>query len=120
MAVQALDLMSLHFEMHDFYRPRLALAVLALVHLREFGLLVFYPCDSLLQLEAHVIKWAEIVSDRPDDAFSAFKIYLSLYCKEMLPENFNFNYWPRLLLKEMLFTCQFFTFKTQFSEPPCR
>ena len=37
-AVQALDLMSLDFEIHEFSRPRLTLAILALIHLRESGL----------------------------------------------------------------------------------
>jgi hypothetical protein len=46
-AVQALDLMSLDFEIHEFSRPRLTLAVLALIHLQESRLFSLYPCHSL-------------------------------------------------------------------------
>lgn len=36
--VQALDLITLHFKMHKFSRPRLSLALLALIYLNEAGL----------------------------------------------------------------------------------
>jgi len=39
--------MSLHFEMHEYSRPRLALAVLALVHLQD---------SRLLTLQAPVVE----------------------------------------------------------------
>jgi len=66
------------------------------------------------------MNWTEIVRDNPDNTFMAFRIYLGLYCKEMLPDNFDFNNWPSQLAREMLFACQFFTFEPQFSEPLCR
>lgn len=56
-AVQALDLMSLHFKMHEFARPRLALAVLALVHLNETNLQLSCPGNNLELLRWEVHTW---------------------------------------------------------------
>ena len=48
--VQALDLMSLDFEIHEFSRPKLVLATLALIHMQDSKLLTLYPHYSVLQL----------------------------------------------------------------------
>lgn len=46
-AVQALDLMSLHYAIHKFSRPSLILALLALVYMREVGLIAPTPYSNL-------------------------------------------------------------------------
>ena len=50
LGAQALDLMSLDFEIHEFSRPTLVIAVLALIHMQNSKLLTLYPHYSVLQL----------------------------------------------------------------------
>ena len=50
--IQALDLMSLHFQMHLHSRPSLVLALLALLNLREQGVFIYRPYHDLFQLES--------------------------------------------------------------------
>lgn len=116
-AVQALDLMSLHFKFLAFSRPMLILAVLALVHVSHSGLLQPYHCLSPGQLQEELTRWAELMEEGPDDYCHSFELFLRLYCKALLPENFNLPTWPRILAAEMQFACQFFTLAPQFREP---
>lgn len=56
--IQALDLMSLDFELNEFLRPNLVLAMLALLHMQETKLLAPYPHYNTLQLQEEVRDWA--------------------------------------------------------------
>lgn len=118
--MQALDLMSLHFEVYEYYRPSLVLAHLALVHMQEMGLLRFYPNMDRAQLRRGIEGWALNQADGPDDTFIVFKMFLENYCREMLPENFNAQDWASGLVHELCFACQFYTAIPLFFEPMCR
>ena len=115
--IQALDLMSLDFELHEFSRPNLVLAMLALLHMQETKLLAPYPHYNELQLQEEVRDWANCQIDAPDAISLIFKQFLDLYCLDMLPENFDTSLWTLHLAREMCFASQFFTFNTQLSEP---
>jgi len=119
-AVQALDLMSLHFKIHDYSRPRLVLALLAVHFLSQANLLVIYEYHNVSHLQAEILQWTSSQSEEPHPCFELFRNFLSLYCLKMLPENFETSNWAALLLQEMRFACQFFTLPPQFSEPPKR
>lgn len=43
--------MSLDFEIHEFLRPNLVIAILALIHMQDSKLLTLYPHFSVLQLQ---------------------------------------------------------------------
>ena len=101
--VQALDLMSLHFEVHLYTRPSIVLAVLAVIHLRDSQLLELNPCSNIPQLQDEIKLWANNQIDGPDDVFEAFRKFLEMYCQEMLPENFDTRIWAKKLLDEMCF-----------------
>ena len=69
MAVQALDLMSLHYGFHEFNRPKLILAILAFLHMHAFGLLVLCEGITIRSLKAEISAWGNLQSDAPDYAF---------------------------------------------------
>lgn len=49
--------MSLNFEMHEFSRPNLALAMLALLHMQDTKLLAPYPQYNELMLQQEIREW---------------------------------------------------------------
>ena len=102
-AVQALDLMSLHFQIHDYCRPNLVLGLLAVQFIREVSLLRIDQYSFVENLTAEITHWANLQRDGPDDFFLIFKNFLDLYCKPMLPENFETSDWAKLLCSEMCF-----------------
>lgn len=120
-AVQALDLMSLHFKIHDFARPNLILGLLAVHFLSQVNLLDIYPYHNVAHLQRDIKLWASSqADDGPNPCFELFRKFLEQFCAEMLPENFETASWAQLLCQEMCFACQFFTFPTQFHEPAKR
>ena len=112
--------MSLHIEIHEFSRPNLVIALIALVYLREVGLLFLYPCTNLLVIQKEIRDWAGIQRESQDQYFKTFKKFIDLYCAGMVPENFDLENWAESLSSEMCFASQFFAFPAQYSEPYCR
>ncbi len=112
--------MSMHIQMHKFKRPRLILAMLAIMFMIETGLLTFYPCHSSVHIQQEITVWSNSQGDGPDDTFKTFQQFLEQYCPKFLPENFDYSNWAALICDEMCFACQFFTFPAQFNEPECR
>ena len=97
-AVQALDLMSLHIDVHVYHRPRLVLALLALVLMQEMGLINMYEYFGHTDfLKQSISTWILIQRESPSDFTLLYQKFLELYCKEMLPENFDCRLWPTLL-----------------------
>ena len=121
-AVQALDLMTLHFEIHSFTRPNLILAFMAVHFLREVQLLYMHSYEDwdLMRLRHEIRAWANHQEDSPDFFCLTFKCFLENYCGDMLPESFDTNRWAQQLCAEMQFVSQFFAFPTHFSEPVIR
>lgn len=73
MAVQVLDLMSLHYGFQEFIRPKLILAILALIHLQASGLIVLNQWTNIEELHSMISYWAENQSEFSADAFQVFK-----------------------------------------------
>ena len=53
-AMQVLDLMSLHFEHHNFKRTSLALAILVIELMRELDIVDLSPGQDIPQLQLHL------------------------------------------------------------------
>ena len=70
--MQAMDLMSLHYALHEYNRPKLSLAMLAFIHMRAAGLLIINQWTTIEQLEMEISAWAENQIDGPDDTFIIF------------------------------------------------
>lgn len=111
----ALDLMSLHFQMHDFSRPQLALALLALVYLNEMDLVSFTD-NNTDHLRTELYEWAELMKDGPDGPYTVFQLFLEHFCLQMLPDSFDCSQWASLMYSELAFVSQFFLFPCRFQE----
>ena len=118
--VQALDLMSLHFKIHDYCRPNLVIGLCAVQFLYEIGLLHINSGSHPKTLKDEILHWASAQSEEPDDYFKLFRKFLSLYCASLLPENFETSNWAELLCSEMQFSSQFFILPPQYMEPTVR
>ena len=119
-AVQVLDLMSLHFQIHEFCKPNLILALLSVQFLLKIGLLYMDRFTGPGHLQTEITLWASSQRDGPDQSFSLFKTFLDLYCGDLLPENFETDNWAQELCSEMCFVAQFFILPTQYYEPCMR
>ena len=89
--MQIIDLISLHAEMHNFERFTLALAVVSFTLMSKYQVINIEPEEDVRSLQKYIVKLTNNAEEKSFHSkfYQIFEAFISLSCKEILPEGFS-------------------------------
>ena len=80
------------------------------------------PEEDVRSLQKYIVKLTNNAEEKSFHSkfYQIFEAFISLSCKEILPEGFSLKEWDLAILQELEFASQFFLLGTTYKEPTRR